>query len=52
VFGSIKLEALLSHATEGLFIWSQAGPVNREDSFNKTLITALINIQNDISKLN
>ena len=32
--------------------YSWAGPINRDDSFNKVLITALINIQNDISKLN
>jgi hypothetical protein len=49
-----------------LFIWScsygvvhicmgcsyGAGPINRDDLFNKDLITALINIQNDISNLN
>jgi hypothetical protein len=27
-------------------------PVNKDDTYNKALITALINIQNDISKLN
>ena len=29
-----------------------AGPVNQDDSFNKALITALINNQNNNSKLN
>jgi hypothetical protein len=37
--------------SKGMFIWSQADPVKRDDSFNKAFITALINIQNDISKL-
>lgn len=39
----------------GLFIWGcpyGAGPINRNDLFNKDLITALIDIQNDISNLN
>jgi hypothetical protein len=37
-----------------LFIWRLQlhGPVNRDNSFNKALIMALINIQNDILRLN
>jgi hypothetical protein len=50
-----KLKAGIAYLLfrDWLFIWSQAGPVNWDDSFNKALITALKfkNIQNDISKL-
>jgi hypothetical protein len=42
----------INNNTSGMHhIWSRAGPVNRDYSCNKALIMALINIQNDISKL-